>query len=104
MPAKRRPLDRAALPRITDEVVALYQRCRDIDMGDLEGEDRQRYLADFHRLNGLLGLAPWQEHPTNIEGDAPPDWMTAHPHRVERWWDGYRLKQAIEAAVAARRP
>lgn len=104
MPAKRRPLDRATMPRITDEVISLYQRCREVNIvrDDLTLDAREAYLRDFHRLNGLLGIAPWQETPTDIEGDEPPDWMAGNPERVERWWHGYRLKQAIEAAVAAR--
>lgn len=106
MPTRRKPLDRAALPRITDEVIDLYLSVRGVSIvrDNLTDAARELYLADYHRLHELLGLGPWMECPTDIEGDEPPDWMAGNPERVERWWHGHRLKQAIEAAAAARRP
>lgn len=99
MGTKRTPLNRSALPRLTDEMVTLYLQLRAADLDELTGDARASHIAAFHRLHALCGLRPWHVGPADI-GDAPPDYVVRDTARLERWRETHRWTVALEAAAA----
>jgi hypothetical protein len=75
MPTNRTPITHAPRRQITAEMVALFQRCRQmrVERSDLEWEPagrRAEYIELATQLHRLLGLKPWQCDP--LDAGRPP--------------------------------
>lgn len=88
MPVKRR-LHKGREHRITQEAIEAFE------------------AGNYSRLHAALGLGPWQASPLpdricglGVEDDAPPEWMTKFPHRIEDWHHAKELQRALLAAGA----
>jgi hypothetical protein len=104
MPTNRIRIKRAARSRVTDQVVALFCKCCEIQKsGDEEfwaedGGRRREYLDACRDLYSLLGLPPWHASPldTDLTGPAPynPEgcWADTRPAALE-------LRREILAAM-----
>jgi hypothetical protein len=105
MPVKKRK-SKARQHLITDEVVALFCKCCEIQkFGDEEfwaeeGGRRREYLDASRDLCRLLGLPPWHASPldTDLAGPAPynPEgcWAVTRPAALE-------IRREILAAMGA---
>jgi hypothetical protein len=102
MPVKKRK-SKARQHLITDEVVALFSKCCEIQkFGDEEfwaedGGRRREYLDASGELHRLLGLKPWHASPLDTDLAAPDRcggelWVTSRPDALE-------LRREILAAM-----
>jgi hypothetical protein len=95
MPTKRQPLGRRRTSPFSDETLALYARGR-----ELWELTREFYRVDLEmtRRLGLEASSP------GVFGDELDDDVFPQGIPGDPWRQAARLKQELEAALAARRP
>jgi hypothetical protein len=94
MPTKRAPLERRRTPPFSDETLDLYARGR--ELWELTQEFTRIDLEMTSRL-GLEASSP------GVFGELDDD-VFPEGAPGDRWRQAARLKQELEAALAARRP
>ena len=103
MPVKKRK-PKARQHVITDQVVALFRKCCEIQKyGDEEfwaedGGRRREYLNAKSELDSLLHLRPWEVSPVDVNGPECPRAATGNLWS-ESWPRGWAIRRDILAAM-----
>ena len=104
MPAKRVPIARASLPKITPEIVDLWVRVIEIRATPGWQDDpalHRECYQKWGKLDQALGVMPFQFGPIDVPTTGP-----VHPGCNDIWgsWEGAQaLRKALEAAAKERR-
>jgi hypothetical protein len=101
MPTNRTPIDRTPRRQITSEMVALFQRCRQmrVERSDLRWEPegkRGEYIEAATMLHRLLGGKPWQ---LNVLEAGRRPLQDDDPRIVADWRRARTLRRQLIAAA-----